>query len=401
MLLGAVMVGVPVLPRAVAQALPKTPAAGEVVDTTPCDVLAHPADFDGKTVRMQGTVQVGLDDFLLRAEGCTVIRRSDAPYAIWIDLPEGTRSRVGPAIRVTYAVAGTAASPLPQVRLERSRDFKVFEDALAEPLKRTGMCLGCTRNTVTATVTGHIDALNQVEWHRAGKRVTGIRGYGHLNHYRVRLVLESVSAVTPHPVDYGKAAAALDQASPEFYHGAGDPVRILYTLGEAFPNGSATFGQIRRASVAFGTAKEPDGVVLRPGITGEVPAAELSTGAVTSSDGLVAYVTYDPARLTNDALLRALASVGSELADLRENAGAQSLFDLDAHGIGTAVLTGIASRQRTLTMPGGFVVWNAGWEEAARAKESAAETLHYVRDWKADVFVRPPAVAGKAATPAP
>ena len=43
----------------------------QVVDTTVCDVLKNPKSFDGKIVRIKGTVVAGYDEFIVKdAGGC-------------------------------------------------------------------------------------------------------------------------------------------------------------------------------------------------------------------------------------------------------------------------------------------------------------------------------------------
>ena len=38
----------------------------QVVDTTVCDVLKNPKSFDGKIVRIKGTVVAGFDQFVVK-----------------------------------------------------------------------------------------------------------------------------------------------------------------------------------------------------------------------------------------------------------------------------------------------------------------------------------------------
>jgi hypothetical protein len=45
-------------------------ARAQTVDTKVCDILAHAKDFDGKMVRVTGTVVAGFDEFMIRDTGC-------------------------------------------------------------------------------------------------------------------------------------------------------------------------------------------------------------------------------------------------------------------------------------------------------------------------------------------
>jgi len=52
----------------------------QTVDATVCDVLAHPASYDGKTVRIKGTVIAGMDEFAIRDKSC-----GTAVNGIWLE----------------------------------------------------------------------------------------------------------------------------------------------------------------------------------------------------------------------------------------------------------------------------------------------------------------------------
>ena len=43
--------------------------------------------------------------------------------------------------------------------LDKSKDFKQFDTLLSTPFKGDGMCLGCGRYTVTATLIGRAEPL--------------------------------------------------------------------------------------------------------------------------------------------------------------------------------------------------------------------------------------------------
>ena len=66
---------------AFALASPIVHAQGAAVEATPCDVLSRPMEFNGKTVRVSGRVQTGLDDFVLRAPGCSGTASTRPPAA--------------------------------------------------------------------------------------------------------------------------------------------------------------------------------------------------------------------------------------------------------------------------------------------------------------------------------
>jgi hypothetical protein len=83
---------------------------------------------------------------------------------------------------------------------------------------------------------------------------------------------------------------------------------------------------------------------------------------VDSPDGLLFTVTFNKSRLEGDAETRALVFAGENIANLRnplpEGAGA-GIFDLENRAWVTTVLDSFASKQKTLTLPGGYLVMNS------------------------------------------
>lgn len=137
------------------------PLAAQIADVSICDVLANPQSFDGKTVRVKGTVTAGFDEFAMKDSGC-----NQPISAIWLAYPEGTKGKGGPAAFVQLqlgrnnpaAAANPSRSP---VKLDKNKEFKQFDSLLSTPYKAGGMCLGCIRYAVTATLVGRIDGIKR------------------------------------------------------------------------------------------------------------------------------------------------------------------------------------------------------------------------------------------------
>jgi hypothetical protein len=72
----------------------------QVVDTTVCAVLKDPKSFDGKIVRIKGTVSAGLDQFLIKDGDC-----GELVNGIWLSYPQGTKAKSGPIALVTIQPA--------------------------------------------------------------------------------------------------------------------------------------------------------------------------------------------------------------------------------------------------------------------------------------------------------
>jgi hypothetical protein len=358
----------------VAAASAQTPAA---VDATPCDVLQRPADFNGRIVRLTGTVQAGFDDFVLRASGCTGLPFA-VPQAIWIDYPKGTHAKAGPAMRITLAAVDAPPPPASAVVLEKSKDLRAFDAALSAPLSVKGMCLGCVKNTVTATVTGRVDAVPAVLLQRAGNRYRKVEGFGEMNRYRARLVLSSVSDVHEKAIDYEPVFAELSVSRGNV---AGDPIKVIGLLAEAYPNGTAAYGQVRRAAMAYGSLGEQNGVLIGFDIPNEADATKESGAGVTSPNGMAIHVDFDRTRLPGDALTRAIAFAGSVIADLHEAGPLPTHPKLEEHAVQTVLLSSIAARQKTLVLPGGGVLWSDEWEAAKRDANALAAIVIWLTTW--------------------
>ena len=68
-----------------------SPLAAQIVDADICDILANPQSFDGKTVRVKGTVIAGFEEFAFKGAGC-----NHMVNAIWLAYPEKTKGKAGP-----------------------------------------------------------------------------------------------------------------------------------------------------------------------------------------------------------------------------------------------------------------------------------------------------------------
>ena len=356
-------------------------AQAAAVEATPCDLLSRPMEFNGKTVRVTGLVQTGLDDFVLRAPGCSGTPLS-SPQAIWIDYPRGTHGKAGPAMRIALAVSG-AAAPVPLAAvLVRSLEFEHFDAALSAPLPARGLCLGCAKTAVAATLIGRIDAVPVARVVRTGARYSSAAGFGTLNRYRVRLVLESVSNVLEKDNDFQPASAELAVVRHTL---SGDPFKVANRMPEAFLNGTAVYGQIRRAAIVYGApGAEPAGITVSYGPPNEDTEAEDMAAAASAPSGLLIHVTLDRARLPMDALVYAVFYAGSIAADLREPGEPSAHLELEQHALETVLLAAVAGHAKNLVLPAAAVLWNDEWAPADRQRLSDLALTRFLRVWEAN-----------------
>lgn len=275
-------------------------ASAQVVDTSVCDVLANPVSFDGKIVRLTAvTVIAGFDEFVIDGSGCK------PGGAIWLAYPENTKAKSGPAgfVRLQLAKNSPAAANAPKrtlVTLQKNGDFARFDSLLATPHKSSAQCLGCSRYTVTATLTGRLDGASNAGLVRdAAGKVTGLDGFGNLNLYRARLVLQAVSDVVQHDVTNIRK-----------------------------PGTPPTADQVQKAAAAFGEEGEDNGVMVGFGPSSEV-ADEGIKGDASSPDGVLFHVTLDMKRLGKNLLSKAIAHMGTHIADIRD-ARAQGVDEAEA-----------------------------------------------------------------------
>ncbi len=362
------------------------PLCAQVVDATACDILANPQSFDGKIVRVKGTISSGFEEFVLRDPSC-----DQSINAIWLAYPDGTKGKAGPAAFLQLQLAknnpATASIPSrPVVKLDKNKDFKQFDSLLSTPYKAGGMCLGCTRYTVTATLVGRLDGVKDAGIARDGSgKVVSANGFGNLNLYRARLVLQSIGDVSSHEIDYSRVSAATKDDSPHD-SGGGDPVAAAHQAARAFGPDTPAGKDVERAAAAYGKEGEDNGVQVGFGTPNEVPKNDSPKSDNNSPDGLVLNCTFDMDRLKGDALARAIEHVGTHLADLRgpsPGGPAVTAYDLEYRAWQTTVLGAVASQQKTLTAPGGYLLWNSGWPAAERSKMVDEGITGLLKDWEA------------------
>jgi hypothetical protein len=336
----------------------------QAVDTSVCDILKDPQSFNGKTVRIKGTVSSGFDEFIIRGEEC-----HHAINSIWLAYPEGTKAKSGPAAMLQLQPAsnfGGTVTPVDRapVVLDKSKDFKQFDSLLAAQYKSNGMCLGCAKNEVSATLTGRLDAVQPALDRDASGKIIRIQGFGNLNAWPARLVLQSVADVSPHQIDYSKSAAVTkDEVSPDLV--GGDAVTAARSLVKLWDAGNPSGVQLERAVAVFGKQGQDNGVSVGFSGGNEAVAAMEQKSEHSSPDGVLYHCTFDSGRLKNNALTAAIAHVGEHVANLRDPQNpAPDLIAQENKAWVSAALAAIGERQKSLTIPGGYIIWNAAWPPA-------------------------------------
>jgi hypothetical protein len=345
--------------------------SGQVVDSTVCTILAHPQSFDGKIVRIKGTVVAGFEEFAVKGQGC-----NQAVNAIWLAYPKGTSAKAGPAalLRLQLAknspVAITDVARTP-IALHRDKNFENFDKLLSIAAKTHGICLGCAKYDVTAVLVGRLDAAKSTGLIRNSKGgVVGLGGFGSLNRYRARLVLQSVSEVRPEEIDYANEGTAASGNSP--------------MASQPFNPGAPTADQVRQAVKAFGAEGEDNGVTVSFGSENEVPQNDTLKSNANSPDGVMFHVTFDGNRLKGPAMQIALAHIGTHIADIRsQDVGIRdmSLYADEFRAWQTSALMAVGRDIKILMLPDGFTIYNKSWSNSELGVNSNAAISGFLAAW--------------------
>lgn len=358
--------------------------AAAPVDTTVCDVVKKPQAFDGKIVRIKGTVFAGLDEFAIKDS--TDPNCGYQVNAIWLDYPAGTKGKAGPAATLTVQPARNFAGKVnpparTPVTLDKSKDFKQFDSLLAQKHEKgADMCLGCTRYEVTATLVGRLDGVADASLQRdASGKIVGFGGFGNMNAYPARLVLQSVSDVTPKEIDYSKndeetkgtPAGNLEGQNFDVYAAIASAQSSVDKINAGPPKDAA-----QKAAAAFPKQGErANGAYVSYGAGNEASPKDEELGKNDSPDGVLFNCTFNSDRLQGDSLTKAVMHMGVHIAELRNPAPgneAAPAIVLESDAWVVTTVTSVFSGVKFLSMPGGYVVWDVNWAAADRNDKMAS-----------------------------
>jgi hypothetical protein len=207
-------------------------------------------------------------------------------------------------------------------------------------------------------------------------KIVSLDGFGNMNQYGARLVIQSVSNVTGTEIDFSKAP----KMDGDNQGGAGkDYMALTKKSEEAFKGQTDVIAQIQAAIDAFGAAGQDNGVTVGFSDMANVPGGEGTKSTKNSPDGLLLTALFDGDKLKGDALSRATAHVGTEIMLLRDK---QVLSNnaIEMKAWNATLLVVIGSRQKTLTLPGGVVLWSESWAAADRSANAATALANYLDD---------------------
>ena len=261
--------------------------------------------------------------------------------------------------------------------LEKNADFASFDLYLSTRPKTNGMCLGCVKSDVQATLVGRIDGTDNAGLVRDKTgQITSLDGFGNMNQYSARMVIQSVSEVTAKEIDYTKTPKVADDNQG----GNGkDYMALTKKAEDAFAKGTDAPAQIQLAIDAYGAPGQDNGVTVAFGDTANVPDGEGTKSTKSSPDGLLLTVKFDSDKLKGDSLSRAAAHQGAEIVMLRDKT-VLGCREMENKAWNTTLLVAIGSHQKTMTLPGGILIWSDTWPAADRSNNAGAALTSYLED---------------------
>jgi hypothetical protein len=347
-------------------------AHAQTTDTTVCAILKNPKAFDGKMVRIKGTVETGLDQFVLNDGDC-----GRQVNSVWLAWPQGAKAKSGPLamleLEPAHNFAGTVTpTTRPAVTLQKDKAFKQFDSALAQQHRSpSGICIACPKYDVQATITGRLDGVDDGGIHRENGKIVGLGGFGNANAYTARLVIQSVADVTPKEIDYSRIDSITKQESSQAQAqqelaSYSDPLSTAQKLaGGLAPSPMTT--QIQKDIDLLGKPKDPNGVAVGFGAMNEVSASADAPAAKDSPDGVQYNCTFNHDRLPDQDLSMALLHLAQHISDIRDpqpGTDDTPLYIEENNAWAVTATMAVASGEKYLTLPGGYLMWDASWPDA-------------------------------------
>ncbi len=364
--------------------------AAAPVDVNVCDVVKSPASFDGKMVRIKGTVVAGFDEFVIK--DATDPNCGFQVNAIWLSYPQGSKAKSGPAAIVTaqpaHNFAGTLKTPgahagdtgqeqgLQAVRLAACADapegrghvpgvraLRGDGDADRTPGYR-GRC------DDEARCFGQDRGPGRIRQHERLSRAAGA-GIG------VRRDAEGDRLFEDRRDHEGRCG---DKRAARL--GRRRRIRRSLCRGSAAGGAHGSRSGGRSGQGGRRAVSQAEGAEWRErcvcGVGNE--AMPEGQGTKDSPDGVLYNCVFNRDHLQGNAIVYALFHIGHHISDMRSPKAADqdSPFIIDENN--AWVITSVAaivSGQKYLTLPGGYLFYNAAWPmDAARGQDgSGAEGL--------------------------
>ncbi len=185
----------------------KEHSAEAPVDTTLCDLVKSADRFNEKVIRVRTLIVRGMESVILYDKTCAVDARVELE---WPEQPDptatGDESFEYAFISSPDAIKRPARlqwrKPPPPVRLVKDETYTKFLAALNQD-RPEPTCVSCPVNSVTATMTGRFEhaSLRAIRDKSKKIEIGDPYGFGHMNMWDSRFVLQSVSEFVSKPLD--------------------------------------------------------------------------------------------------------------------------------------------------------------------------------------------------------
>lgn len=348
----------------------------QAVNTTVCDILKDPASFNNKIVSIKGTVSAGMDFFVIKDPSCGL-----NVNAIWITYPDKTKGKAGPAAVVilqparSFVGSATAHNRTP-VTLQKDGEFKKFDSLLSDAHDEgNGICMGCVKTDVSATLVGRIDGVASTDITRNGTKITGLGGFGNMGGYPARIVLQSVSDVTPVPIDYkttdykkGKPISRGPTTVMNNHTFIGNPIvsvqryvvglggvsggADIVATGNVYPEGGKSSGNGVNVSLSYNSSNEDERYDTQSG--------------EDSPDGVIYNIAFNQGRLQRDALQLAIIHMGKHVLEVQTPPPAGTTVNLFAQENNDWTITAEVAaidHEKAVALPGSYQLWLTDWPQ--------------------------------------
>jgi hypothetical protein len=154
-------------------------AADAYLRPSVCDLLANPADFDGKMITVRAQIEIAHEIFVIDNPACP----SQAIDSVWLEYARGPKRQP-----TTWCCGDLRSSDPIAVKMDKS--FRDLDRYLRARVK------GKTLYTITATLSGRFDSVETSTCPDGKHQCPTAGGFGHFGHFPARLVIESATDVS-------------------------------------------------------------------------------------------------------------------------------------------------------------------------------------------------------------
>ena len=156
----------------------------------------------------------------------------------------------------------------------------------------------------------------------------------------------------------------------------------MHGFAKVFGASNPLGDQVERAAAAFGKQGDDNGVNV--GFSGMNEASPLHRAEERTTPHPTAFSTTAPSIPAASRATRwplpSRTWANTSLTSATHRAPSATLYSLENRAWITTALTAIGARQKTLTIPGGYIIWNAAWPPADINKLSSDALSEFLKN---------------------